>query len=67
MKVHHVAIQTRQCCAKVSLLVVFAQSREAVCAAIEIYMEVASSLGLMVNFPKSKFMVIGSAMSEDNQ
>ena len=30
-------------------------------------MEVASFLDLMVNFPKSKFMVIGSAMSEDDQ
>ena len=43
------------------------QLREAACATIEIYVEVASSLGLMVNFPKSKFMVIGSAMSEDDQ
>ena len=31
------------------------------------YVEVASSVDLMVNFPKSKFMVIGSAMSEDGQ
>ena len=50
-----------------SLLVVFAQSREAACATIEIYVEVASSLGLMMNFSKSKFMVIGSAMFEDDQ
>ena len=29
--------------------------------------EVASSSGLMVSFPKTKFMAIGSAVPEDDQ
>ena len=49
-------------------VVLLAQSREAACAAIKGYVEVASSLGLTVSFnSKTKFMVIGPVMSEDNR
>ena len=49
-------------------VVLFASSREAACAAIEAYIEVTISLGLRVNFPKTKFIkVIGDAVSVDDQ
>ena len=48
-------------------VVLFACSRKAACAAIEAYIEVASSLGLTVSFPKTKFMVIGAAVSVNDQ
>ena len=48
-------------------VVLFACSREAACAAIEAYIEVDSSLGLTVSFPKTKFMVIGTIISVDDQ
>ena len=48
-------------------VIFFDQSREAACAAIKAYLEVASSLGLTVSFPKIKFMVIGSAVCEEDQ
>ena len=48
-------------------VVLFACLREAACAAIEAYIEVASSLGLTVSFPKNKFIVIGAAVSVDDQ
>ena len=48
-------------------VVLFACSREAVCAAIEAYIEVASSLGLTVSFPKTKFMAVGAAVSVYDQ
>ena len=44
-------------------VVLLARSRDAVCAAIRIYVEVASSLGLTVSFPKTKFMVIGNTVA----
>ena len=48
-------------------VVLLVQSKEAVCAAVKAYVELASSLGLTVNFPKTKFMVIGSAVSVDDR
>ena len=48
-------------------VVLFTCSREAACAATEAYIEVASSLGLTVSFPKTKFMVLGAAVSIDDQ
>ena len=48
-------------------VVLFACSRDAACAAIGAYIEVASSLGLTVSFPKTKFMVVGAAVSVDDQ
>ena len=48
-------------------VVLLAWSREAACTAIKAYVEVASSLGLTVSFPKTKFMVIGSAVSEGDR
>ena len=47
-------------------VVLFACSREAACTAIEAYIEVASSLGLTVSFPKTKFMVVGATVSVDD-
>ena len=47
-------------------VVLFACSREAACIAIEAYIEVASSLGLTVSFPKTKFMVGGATVSVDD-
>ena len=47
-------------------VVLFACSREAACTAIEAYIEVASSLGLTVSFPKTKFMVVGAVVSVDD-
>ena len=47
-------------------VVLLARSREAACAAIKAYVEVASFLGLTVSFHKTKFMVIGSAVSEED-
>ena len=60
-------------------VVLLACLREAACAAIEAYIEVARSLrltvsfpvtrslGLTVSFPKSKFMVFGAIVSVDDQ
>ena len=48
-------------------VVLFACSREAACASIRAYIEVVSSLGLTVSFPKTKFMVVGAAVSVDDQ
>ena len=48
-------------------VVLFACSREVVCAAIKAYIEVASSLGFTVSFPKTKFMAVGAAVSVDDQ
>jgi len=46
-------------------VVLLGLSRDAACAAVRVYVEVASSLGLTVSFVKTKFMVVGYVVSDD--
>jgi len=48
-------------------VVLLARSRDAACVAVKAYVEVAKSLGLTVSFPKTKFMVVGSSVTVDEQ
>ena len=48
-------------------VVLLACLKEAVFAAIEAYIEVASFLCLTVSFPKTKFIVVGATVSVDDQ
>ena len=47
-------------------VLLLAWSKEAVCATIKAYVNVASFLALTVSFPKTKLMVIDFALCEDN-
>ena len=48
-------------------VVLLARSRDAACAAIRVYVKVAGSLGLTVSFPKTKFMVIGNIVADEEK
>ena len=48
-------------------VVLLVRSRAAACAAIRIYVEMASSLGLSVNFSKTRFMMVGSEVAAEEK
>ena len=48
-------------------VILLACSRAAACAAIRIYIEVASSFRLSVSFSKTKFMVVGSPVAAEEK
>jgi len=48
-------------------VVLLARSRDAACAAIRSYVEVASSLGLTVSFVKTKFVVVGTGVTDEEK
>ena len=48
-------------------VVLMTRSREAAAAALRAYMEVTRAFGMTVSIPKTKFMVVGSAVSEEEK